>query len=465
MTAKARLRAALMLVVLALGPVACTSDAFDAALTPTTRDDRSATHRTQPGATDDDWDQVMFDAADDVERYWSETFSELYDGRYRPIEGGFHPYSSQSNPPPCGRLSPTYEDIADNAFYCPQADLVAWDSELLAPRIYRQFGPFALAIIMAHEIGHAVQVRAEVGGASIMLEQQADCFAGSWTAWVADGRAEHFDVELSDLDAAVAGYLQLADLPGQLSSDPGAHGSAFDRVGAFQDGFDQGASRCAEYADGAFQTFQLPFNDVTDYEQGGNLPYDDVDDVALADLEDYWSTVFPATFGRDWETPEIRPFDPSDPPACGGETRDDEDYELVAFYCAADDYIGWDEEGLMPRLYEEIGDWAVATIVGGKYARAAQDQAELLDSTLDSNLQADCFDGTWAASIVRQDRSSSQVLLSPGDLDEAVTAFLAFGDHPEPGSDDDPVNGTAFQRVGAYRDGFINGMEKCLTYQ
>ena len=41
--------------------------------------------------------------------------------------------------------------------------------------------------------------------------------------------------------------LLLRDAPGQSAADPSAHGSAFDRIGAFQDGFESGAEQCATY--------------------------------------------------------------------------------------------------------------------------------------------------------------------------------------------------------------------------
>jgi hypothetical protein len=49
-----------------------------------------------------------------------------------------------------------------------------------------------------------------------------------------------FKVAAADLDTALAGILDLTDTPGTSNIDPNAHGSGFDRVGAFQDGFGNG---------------------------------------------------------------------------------------------------------------------------------------------------------------------------------------------------------------------------------
>src|SRR5690606_31324875 len=67
--------------------------------------------------------------------------------------------------------------------------------------------------------------------------------------FVEDGGSESFTVQIEDLDLAVAGFLSLRDQPGTSTSDPSAHGSAFDRIGAFQDGFLNAAARCVEYSD------------------------------------------------------------------------------------------------------------------------------------------------------------------------------------------------------------------------
>ena len=67
---------------------------------------------------------------------------------------------------------------------------MAWDEQELLPKLREQFGNFAPALVLAHEWGHAIQAR--VGFETyqtIYMEQQADCFAGAWTAHVANGDA------------------------------------------------------------------------------------------------------------------------------------------------------------------------------------------------------------------------------------------------------------------------------------
>ena len=51
------------------------------------------------------------------------------------------------------------------------------------------------------------------------------------------------------LDQAVAGLLELRDTLGVPGYDAMAHGSGFDRVSAFQDGYEDGPTTCVAYED------------------------------------------------------------------------------------------------------------------------------------------------------------------------------------------------------------------------
>ena len=123
----------------------------------------------------------------------------------------------------------------------------------------------------------------------------------------------------------------------------------------------------------------------------------------------------------------------------------------TSFYCVDDDAILYDEAGLIPDLYQ-IGDYAVADALSKQYAYAAQVRLGITEDTLDADLQADCFSGIYASSGFLANRENQVLVLSPGDLDEAIIGFLAFGDSS---------NGTAFQRIDAFRTGFLQGFDGC----
>jgi predicted metalloprotease len=414
-------------------------------------------------------DQVVEAALTDVESFWRRTYEDLYDEPYQPISGGYWAYGPDSEQPPCGTPPPTYGDIAQNAFYCPSDDLIAWDDVNLIPKLYEEFGGFTLGIVFAHEFGHAIQTRAGTRGPTVLLELQADCFAGAWARDVEDGNSEFFDLTVQDLDKAVAGFLELRDGVGVGASDPAAHGTGFDRIGSFADGYEQGAEYCATYPDrlesGDLVVVEVPFTDPDDFERGGNLPLSDLMPSLLEDLENFWAHLFDER-GEDW-TPvkDVVTVDPdTDVVHCADDTYRGASLVNASFYCVASDTIYIDEVHLIPAL-DEIGDYAVATEIARQYAFAAQERLGIDDNTLATNLNADCLTGVYASSGFlgnRQDEGQA-LFLSPGDLDEAVIAFLLHSDANADvnASDDEGSVGTAFQRFDAYRDGFLSGTDAC----
>ena len=396
--------------------------------------------------------KIAISAITDLQKYWAEEFPKLYGSDYKPVEGGFFAViPSSGDLPPCAADA---SDIAGNAFYCATKDDVAWDSEQLLPELQSKFGDFVIPIVLAHEWGHAVQARSNFTARTVTKELQADCFAGGW-AKHAQAKGV-FKANSAELDTALAGILELRDSPGTSKIDPSAHGSGFDRVGAFQDGYDHGPEACKAYRDDNPVVVELPFNDAEDAANNGDAPYDSIINGVPYDLEDYWSKVYPdLTNGQPWVPVKgLEPFDPAKPPPCGGKST--EGYSL--FYCVPDDYIGWDNVDAMPTVYRQGGDFAVATLLATQYGLAAMTRANDQSDDKTQSLRGDCFAGAYTASVVLGNRSdTSSFRISPGDLDEAITALLVFR-----GDGDVDRQGAGFERVRHYRDGVINGAESCL---
>ncbi len=399
-------------------------------------------------------DQVVDLAFRDLGDYWKTTFPDLYGGRFRPLRGGLVPYGPDTPVPACGPDPITYEDVAANALYCPDEDLIAWDRVNLVPDLDQRYGPLTVGIVMAHEFAHAIQARARVHGTAVTLELQADCFAGAWVADV-DNRLAVFATSGDSLDQAIGGFLELRDTLGVTAQDPNAHGTGFDRVSAFQDGFDTGNDACVAYEDHPPDVVAIPFTSYTELNQDGNLPIDQLVDPLLADLESFYRTLL-ADQGKTWTPVKgLVPVDPKvDDVTCGDEELKGADLERASFYCEADDTIYIDNVDLVPSL-DAIGDFAFGGELARQYAFAAQAQLGILDRYDDTNLHADCLTGVFAASEFRQEVPDQQLVLSPGDLDEIITAFLAFGG----GTD-----ASAFQRTSAFRTGFEHGFDACQPY-
>jgi predicted metalloprotease len=396
-----------------------------------------------------DLDTVIDATIADLQSWWAEELPDVYGQEYEPIpDDRQFPYSEADPPPGCGTEGELpYEEIAGNAFYCSEGDFVAWDEQELFPRLEREFGSFAVALVLAHEWGHAIQARVESQlGATIYLETQADCFAGSWAQHVDDD-----DVSLPidrDLDVALAGFLEFRDPPGVDPSHEGAHGNAFDRVSAFQDGFEDGTDRCAGYEDEPPEVTETGFTSQEDYANGGDLPLAEAIDLIRPDLDDYWATQLDGTSPVDEVVADANAS--CDGPSDGGVLVDD------VTFCADDDTVRYDPDAL-ERLYESSGDFGAGMVLAAAWSSGAMDADGHPISGEDAHTTADCLTGSWAGDVARQERARNRdqqgegLLLSPGDLDEGIATFVSLGDG----------NGSAFSRVAAFRTGFFEGADAC----
>jgi len=373
-----------------------------------------------------DADRVVATALADLEAHWAEALPELYDVAFDPLRGGYVPYGPDTALPRCGPEPLRYEQIAENALYCPSEDLIAWDRTTLVPDLQRRFGPLTVGLVMAHEFAHAVQARAGVEAATLTLELQADCFAGAWVDDV-DDRIDLFATGGDALDRAVAGLLELRDTVGVAGFDPMAHGSGFDRVGAFQDGFERGGEVCATYGQEPPAVVAMPFQSLDDQLSGGNLPVRELLEPLTLDLDAFFRSYVQDEGGR-WRRVEVP---------------------------------GVDE---IPEGLAAIGDFAVAGDLGRRWAAAAREALDRTGAEDDEGLHDDCLVGAFSAAEFEgavppvPDRREEdgvreqQLQLSPGDLDEVVIAFLTFGDEGD---------ADAFERTAAFRAGFVDGPAAC----
>ena len=377
----------------------------------------------------------------DIQNFWSREMPDVYGQQYAAIPTDrIYPYS-QSNPPPnCddgGKTKAPYQDVAGNAFYCSNGDFVAYDEQGLLPKLRDNFGEFAVGLVFAHELGHAVQAR--VGyqpSATVYMEQQADCFAGAWAQHVADSSDENVHLSRDDLDNALAGLLTLSDPSGTDGGQDGAHGNGFDRVSAFQDGYEGGAKACADYQNNPPAITETGYSSYEDQATDGNLPLDQLIPTVTKSLDDYWTSQ-----SSKLTAPTVN--------AGGATTGDGTDGGVLSdavTYQPSDNTVHYDA-ATMQSVHDNIGDFGSGMLVATAWASSVEHQLGKAVGTDAARRGAECLAGAWAANT-----SSS---LSPGDLDEAVTVLVAAGK----GSTD---RGTAFERVAAFRDGFKNGPSKCV---
>jgi predicted metalloprotease len=155
----------------------------------------------------------------------------------------------------CGQTS-----ASTGPFYCPGDQHVYLDLGFLAElRRLGATGDFAVAYVIAHEVGHHVQhimgideevqrlqarvSQADANALSVMTELQADCYAGVWANHANQDRQilEAGDVEEGLNAAASVGDDRLMRMSGRrVQREAFTHGSSKERVDWFQTGLKTG---------------------------------------------------------------------------------------------------------------------------------------------------------------------------------------------------------------------------------
>jgi predicted metalloprotease len=391
------------------------------------------------------------DTIADIQSYWATTMPQVYGEAYQPIPSDrLFPYSASNPPPGCGTRGTTpYAQVAGNAFYCSEGDFVAWDTQELFPKLTKDFGAFAPALVLAHEWGHAIQARVGFDTSqTVYLEQQADCFAGAWAAHVASGDSD-LSISSDDLDRALAGMLQLSDPVGIDGGQDGAHGNGFDRVSAFQDGVEGGASTCAAYQNDPPNITESGFTSQADYASGGDLSLDTLLPTLTKALDSYWTSAVGSKFGAPTLVAQ------GDGASCDGATDGGVLVDSVV-YCADSNTVVYDPATLQ-EAYSSVGDFAAGVLVAAGWSSAVQhDLGHPIDGAA-AWKSSECFTGAFTAGVdgSRSDTSSTGMTLSPGDLDEVVSMLV--------GAHGGEARGTAFDRVAAFRTGWSKGAGACTS--
>ena len=131
----------------------------------------------------------------------------------------------------------------------------------------------------------------------IYKELQADCFAGACTRPRRRRRQRRSTLEAGRPRSVARGAARCsATRPGTSPDDPSAHGSAFDRVSAFQDGFESGAEQCADLLrDAAGRSWRFRSRTLEEADERGRDPRPRRSIPLTVDLlNDFYSQVEPS---------------------------------------------------------------------------------------------------------------------------------------------------------------------------
>lgn len=409
--------------------------------------------------SDDEADKIATATIADVEDYWSTQLPDDFGIKFSPVKSLLSYESNGVNQQNgCGDTKKNA-----NAFYCGHDDSVAWDRGVLLPTMIQQFGPLSVVTVLAHEYGHAVQYRlADKAGITrttptIVKEQQADCFAGGYYRWVVEGRSKYFAVSTAEgLNSALSSLFLVRDSAGTSATDRQAHGTAFDRIFAFQLGFEKGPKDCAAISMDSIQSrlTERPF-DQNDTNEGTV----EIDDQTVGYLRESLDAAFA---GANVPAPEIVDGGgtcqggPATPPAsyCPGNNTVNIDLAaLAALGRPVDQEAEWNGETDGGR-----GDFAALSEIASRYALAIQKGVGASIDNANAGLRTACLVGAWAAAANKLD--DAKLRLSAGDLDEAISDLL----RPDSLVAAD-VNGkrvdAGFTRVEAMRTGYLEGSSPC----
>lgn len=415
-------------------------------------------------ADNGEMDRLAINALADIYDYWGERMPADFGGqKFEPV-ARLASYDSAGKPV---KLCGTSTAGLVNAFYCGADDSVAWDRGRLLPMLDKQFGPMSVVAVLAHEMGHAVQFRlgekSNISQATptIVKEQQADCYAGGFFRYVAEGKAKHFTLNTgTGLNQALATMFFIRDPAGLSAKERGAHGLAFDRVFAFQAGFTEGPKRCAAM-DVAEIESRIEEKERTESDErvGGEA------DISDEDIFTKFEESLTEAFGPSGvELPKIS----REGAGCGGAAG-----TPPVSYCADSNTVAVDMGELVkiatpPKRGQEpgvdgngIGDFAAFAEIASRYAVGVQKGAGAELEGERAGLRTACLVGAWTKFTVDDTPDGDRKLrLAVGDLDEAVAELLQ--DNSLIAAD---VNGkqvpSGFARVEAFRIGYHDGDAGC----
>jgi predicted metalloprotease len=200
-------------------------------------DKRASFVRVVLGDTEDVWDKIF---ADQGKQYTKPTLV-LFRG------------ATQSG---CG-----YASAATGPFYCP-ADHDLYIDLSFAEELQNRFnatGEFAMAYVVAHEVGHHIQYlmgltdkidrlrqslsETEYNKYSVMMELQADFYAGLWAHY--DQKMKNV-IDKNDIEEALNAANAIGDdrlqkqSQGEVTPDSFTHGTSAQRMYWFKKGYDTG---------------------------------------------------------------------------------------------------------------------------------------------------------------------------------------------------------------------------------
>jgi hypothetical protein len=277
--------------------------------------------------------------------------------------------------------------------------------------------------------------------------------------WVAEGKSPRFTVSTGEgLNSVLATMISLRDPVHSEadSSDPefDEHGSAFERISAFQFGFTDGPAACAGINKDEIRQRRGDLPATLTHDTTGEWPVTDQSVKAIVDTMN-------------------QAFSPTNPPALsfdGAAQCADAQTSPPVSYCPATNTIAVDL-GQLKKMGTAnrdesgfdlpIGDNTAYSVLVSRYMLALEKQRGVVLDNAEAALRTACLTGVATTKMSQQtNNDGNTVQLTAGDLDEAVSGMLTNG---LAASD---VNGASvpsgFSRIDAFRTGVLGDQDRCF---
>lgn len=367
----------------------------------------------------------------------------------------------------CGDAEAT---ATPNAFYCSlEPQTVAWDRGEFLPWLRETGGDLGVFVVIAHEMGHAGD-HAQAPDAklpTLVGEQRADCIAGSHTRWRSDNEgwavqaasAEgHGEDEVEPVAAAIDTMLSVADpltMGGKvLPAAAMDHGVGVERMYAFLMGWERGATSC----------FAIGVPDTAERRDRVHVAAD-ARDAEAGSLDMKWTPeaigkvlgTANTVLGIDVDRIAQVQFDRCIPD--GRAAAICPSGRIFTNPVALDEFQALIAEHTENATGDGTGLVALVNVVANGWLR---DRGANVEGDA-AGLRAACVSGAVLQAMSEATDERLAIVLSAGDLDEALTEVLVNGNGASDA--DGNVPDSAVARVGAFLAGIydVPGPGACVT--
>ncbi|OBK24964.1 peptidase [Mycobacterium asiaticum] len=406
-------------------------------------------------------DKLSLYSINDIEEFWKANYTAPLKGSFKPVDK-LVSYDSNDRNSPIVCYNETYQLV--NAFFTSRCNMIAWDRGVFMAVAQQYFGDMSVNGVLAHEFGHALQTMAKLvtrRDPTIVREQQADCFAGVYLYNVAAGKSSRFNLSTADgLDHVLAGIITTRDpVMDADSQNDDEHGSALDRVSAFQMGFVTGTQACAAInkAEVEQRRGDLPTALRVDTSGGTETGEVKITKETLDTLMELMGKIFapknpPTLSMTEGGCSNAKPS----PPASYCPATNTIAVDLPAL--ATMGKVAGEKEHSLPQ-----GDDTALSIVMSRYALAVQHERKLPMQSPWTALRTACLTGVAHKKMAENIElpSGNSLVLTAGDLDEAVAGLLT--NHLVASDADGASVPAGFTRIAAFRAGVGGEMEGCYS--